>query len=68
MAAMLPAMAPKTYYRRWAVYLRGERIGEVLAATERRLACVPSSGSRSEEEDQRELQVRRPRGGTQESA
>jgi hypothetical protein len=32
MAAMLRAMAPKPYYRRWAVYLRGGagRVGEVL--------------------------------------
>jgi hypothetical protein len=32
-------MAPQHYYRRWDVYLRGERLGEVLAATER-AACL----------------------------
>jgi hypothetical protein len=34
-----PGMPPQIYYRRWEVWLRGKRIGEVLAATER-AACL----------------------------
>jgi hypothetical protein len=32
-------MAPQHYYRRWTVYLRGELLGEVLAATHE-AACL----------------------------
>jgi hypothetical protein len=57
--AYLLGMAPKPYYRRWAVYLRGEKLGEVLAATER-AACVRAiQRFRIKREDQGELQVRR---------
>jgi hypothetical protein len=31
-------MASQNYYRSWYVYLRGEKIGEVLAATQTRTA------------------------------
>jgi hypothetical protein len=59
MAAMLRAMAPKPYYRRWAVYLRGERIGEVFAATERAACLRAIQRFKLRGEDRRELQVRR---------
>jgi hypothetical protein len=57
--AYLPGMAPQPYYRRWKVYLRGERIGEVLAATERAACLRAIQKLRISREDQRELQVRR---------
>ena len=46
MAAMLPPWLRKPYYRRWSVYLRGERIGEVLARIihERLKAAVARHG------------------------
>jgi hypothetical protein len=52
------AMAPKTYFRRWAVYLRGERLGEVLAATERAACLRAVQRFKISREDQKELQVR----------
>ena len=63
-----PPWLHKPYYRRWAVYLRGERIGEVLAATEQAACLRAIQRLKISREDQQELQVRRPRGGTQESA
>jgi hypothetical protein len=52
-------MAPQTYYRRWVVYLRGELLGEALAATER-AACVRAIQRFAiKEEDRGELEVRR---------
>jgi hypothetical protein len=33
------AMAPQIYYRRWEVWFRGDRLGDVLAATEK-AACL----------------------------
>ena len=35
----VPSMAPQTYYRRWEVWLCGNQLGEVLAATEQ-AACL----------------------------
>ena len=61
MAAMLPAMASKPYYRRWAVYLRGARIGEVLAATEQAACLRAIQRFRIKDEDRAELEVRRTR-------
>jgi hypothetical protein len=52
-------MAPQNYYRRWAVYLRGERIGEVLAATERAACLRAIHKFKIKPEDRRELEVRR---------
>jgi hypothetical protein len=51
-------MAPQTYYRRWAVYLRGERLGEVLAATERAACLRAVQRFKIAREDQAELEVR----------
>jgi hypothetical protein len=54
-------MAPATNYRRWEVYLRGELIGQVFAATER-AACVRAIQRwRVPPEDRAELEVRRAR-------
>ena len=52
-------MAPKTYYRLWEVWLRGERIGEVLAATEQAACLRAIQRFRIKREDQGELAVRR---------
>ena len=52
-------MAPKPYYRRWQVYLREERLGEVLAATERAACLRAIQRFKIITEDQRELNVRR---------
>jgi hypothetical protein len=52
-------MAPQPYYRRWTVYLRGERIGEVLAATEKGACLRAIQRFKIGKEDQKELQVRR---------
>jgi hypothetical protein len=57
MAAMLRAMAPPTYYRRWDVYLRGEQIGEVLAATERAACLRAVQRFKIAREDQGQLRV-----------
>jgi hypothetical protein len=51
-------MAPQTYYRRWTVYLRGDRIGEVLAATEKAACLRAIRRFRISSEDRRELRVR----------
>jgi hypothetical protein len=51
-------MAPQHYYRRWAVYLRGELIGEVLAATHEAACLRAVHKFRISREDQRELEVR----------
>jgi hypothetical protein len=51
-------MAPQTYYRRWEVLLRGERIGFVFAATHA-AACLRAIHKFSiKPEDRRELEVR----------
>jgi hypothetical protein len=55
-------MAPQPYYRRWAVYLRGERIGEVLAATERAACARAIQRFKISAEDRRELHVCRVKG------
>ena len=49
----------KPYYRRWAAYLRGERIGEVLAATERAACLRAIQRFKIKDEDRAELEVRR---------
>jgi hypothetical protein len=55
-------MAPQNYYLRWGVYLRGERIGEVLAAN-LGAACLRAIHKfRIEKKDQSELEVRRVKG------
>jgi hypothetical protein len=51
-------MAPKPYYRRWLVYLRGEQIGMVIAATEKAARLRPSGDTRSAGRISRKLQVR----------
>jgi hypothetical protein len=51
-------MAPKPYYRRWIVFLRGEQIGMVFAATERAACLRAVQRFRISREDQGELQVR----------
>jgi hypothetical protein len=52
-------MAPKNYYRRWEVWLRGEKLGEVLAATERAACLRAVQRFKIKDEDRRELEVRR---------
>jgi hypothetical protein len=52
-------MAPQHYYRRWAVYLRGELIGEVLAATHEAACLRAFQRFKVSREDQKELGVRR---------
>jgi hypothetical protein len=60
-------MAPAPYYRRWEVYLRDERIGEVLAATQRAACLRAIQRFKIKDEDRSELEVRRapeePRAG-----
>jgi hypothetical protein len=51
-------MAPQSHYRRWTVYLRGEPIGEVLAATERAACLRAIQRFKISREDQKELEVR----------
>jgi hypothetical protein len=52
------SLAPKPYYGRWIVYLRGEQIGMVFAATEK-AACLRSvQRYKISREDQKDLQVR----------
>jgi hypothetical protein len=55
----LPGMAAKPYYRRWEVWLRGERIGFVFAATERAACARSAERFKIKDEDRRELEVRR---------
>jgi hypothetical protein len=55
----LLGMAPQTYYRRWDVYLRGERIGEVLAATKEAACLRAVHRFKIKDEDRSELEVRR---------
>jgi hypothetical protein len=57
-APHIAAMAPQTYYRRWEVFLRGEQIGEVLAATERAACLRATHRFKVSREDRKELQVR----------
>jgi hypothetical protein len=52
-------MAPQTYYRRWDVYLRGERICMVLAATHDAACQRAVYKFKVKPEDRRELEVRR---------
>ena len=58
----LPLMAPPPYYRRWDVYLRGERLGEVLAATQQAACMRAIHKFKIRDEDRRELHVRRAKG------
>jgi hypothetical protein len=52
-------MAPQAYYRRWDAYLRGERIGEVLAATQESACLRAIRKFKIRDEDRPELEVRR---------
>ena len=52
-------MAPQTYYRRWMVYLRGEPLGEVLAATQHAACARAVHKFKIKDEDRSELEVRR---------
>jgi hypothetical protein len=52
-------MAPNPYHRRWTVYLRGERIGMVLAATERAACLRAVQRFKIPREEHTELEVRR---------
>jgi hypothetical protein len=52
-------MASQPYYRRWEVWLRGERLGEVLAATERAACARAIQRFRIAQEDRSELEVSR---------
>jgi hypothetical protein len=52
-------MAPAAYHRRWEVYVRGERIREVLAATEKAACLRTIQRYKIAREDQAELEVRR---------
>jgi hypothetical protein len=52
-------MALQIYYRRWEVWLRGERMGKVLAATEKAACLRAIQRFNVSSEDQQELYVRR---------
>ena len=52
-------MAPASYYRRWEVYLRDERIGEVLAATEKAACLRAIQRFKVPPEERHQLEVRR---------
>jgi hypothetical protein len=52
-------MPPQPYYRRWAVLLRGERLGEVLAATQQAACLRAAQRFKISKEDWKELQMRR---------
>jgi hypothetical protein len=57
-APHLPSVAPQHYHRRWAIYLRGELIGEVLAATEQAACLRAIHRFGISREAQKELEVR----------
>jgi hypothetical protein len=52
---------PPSYYRPWLVYLRGEFIGQVFAATEKAACLRAIQRWRVPPEDRGELEVRRAR-------
>jgi hypothetical protein len=52
-------MPPARYTRRWAVFLRGERLGEVLAATHEAACLRAIKRFGIKPEDRPELEVRR---------
>jgi hypothetical protein len=56
-------MASQSYYRRWEVYLRGEVLGEVLAATQEAACMRASHKFRIKDEERAELEVLRVRDG-----
>ena len=57
-------MPPQTYFRRWIVFLRGEQIGMVFAATERAACLRAVQRFKISRQDQAALQVRKvPDGG-----
>jgi hypothetical protein len=58
-AYYLPGMAPQAYYRRWEVYLRGDLLGEVLAATQEAACLRAIHKFKVRDEDRPELEVRR---------
>jgi hypothetical protein len=51
-------MTPQIYYRRWEVWLRGEKIGEVLAATEKAACLRAIHRFKISREEQQDLHVR----------
>jgi hypothetical protein len=55
-------MAPTIYHRSWEVYLRDERIGEVLAATHRAACLRAIQRFQIKEADRGDLEVRRAKG------
>jgi hypothetical protein len=52
-------MAPQTYYRKWDVYLYGERLGMVFAATEKAACLRAVQRFKIARQDQSGLEVRR---------
>jgi hypothetical protein len=56
---MLARHGSKTYFRRWAVYLRGEQIGFVFGATEQSACLRAVQRFKIRVEDRAELEVRR---------
>ena len=52
-------MAHPTYYRRWDVYLRGSRIGEVLSATQEAACMRAIHKFKIKDEGRQQLEVRR---------
>jgi hypothetical protein len=66
--ALWTALPPKPYYRRWIVYLRGEQIGMVFAATEKAACLRAIQRYKVSREDQKELQVRPVRDGYAETS
>jgi hypothetical protein len=55
-------MPHSSYYRPWLVYLRGRRLGQVLAATQKAACLRAIQRWRVPPEDRPELEVRRARG------
>ena len=61
-AAGLRAMPPPSYYRAWHVFLRGQPLGQVFAATEKAACLRAIQRWRVPPEERPELEVRRARG------
>jgi hypothetical protein len=55
-------MPHPSYYRRWDVLLRGQPLGQVLAATQRAACLRAIQRWRVPPEDRPELEIRRARG------
>jgi hypothetical protein len=58
----------KSYRRRWEVYLRGERIGEVLGATQQAACARAIQRFKIDEQNRSQLEVRRISGPVQTAA